>query len=363
MNWNSLTNILPHKFYRHLSNSNKIQFWILTTGCFVTIITFWFGIALQYINVDYNRVQNERLGHIKLIDKLFPIYKVYNDSCRSLYEDEWKNISKQLDTDKESVPNEWIYNKEKILKSAKQSVDLVSRAQYYFDNSTRDKIIHNNMMICLGLKTIDLFNNELNDIQFVDSIWLFLRSNEFGFRIINSYGVSAKNINPTEALANSYVKKLVRLNSKYRNESPSKFSLRIYKNEIRPHVAQNSRIMSEELIHSSFKETMNPIVYVCFSLIVIIIVGLIIWLIIINHVFDKQKNILSKELSDEFKQLIIEEKQLTKQIHELNNKIESQKANINQESESFCNYVIEYETLNSKINKIKSEIEIINDTP
>ena len=313
MNYNNLKNLLPHNFYRYLSNTNRIQFWIVSIGCFVSIITFWFGIALQYISVDYNRAQNERLSHMQLIDKLYPLYKEYNDSCRAVYEDNLKMILRKREKEPNFMPKEWINNYQSILKAAKKSVGLSSKAQYYFDEETHNKIRHNNTVILLSLKTIELYKYQLNEFQFKDSIWSFIRSNEYGFQIINTYG---KSFGYSSSILNdSHILALYRKGKKMVICNTAEFALMVFNESIMPHLRKNAEIMSEELVHASYKESESPITYVLFSLLIVIIIGVFLWLLIINIVFDKNKIIVRNEQVDEFEKLLFQKNNLQNEIN------------------------------------------------
>ena len=143
----------------------------------------------------------------------------------------------------------------------------------------------------------------MNKIQYSDSIWSYIRSNEFGFHIKNTYGLGGSD---SRYVLESDISKLWNIGNKMERYNPAEYALILFDSQIMVHLRKKDEIMSDELVHASFKESTSPITYTLISLIIIIIIGIILWLFMINIVFDKKKNILTNEEIEDFHMISLE---------------------------------------------------------
>ena len=63
----------PRQIYKRLSNNNKVQFWAITSSCFVAVFTFFIGLTYQYLVIDDSKEENRRIIHTQYVDNILPI--------------------------------------------------------------------------------------------------------------------------------------------------------------------------------------------------------------------------------------------------------------------------------------------------
>ena len=63
----------PRQIYKRLSNNNKVQFWAITSSCFVAVFTFFIGLTYQYLVIDESKEENRRIIHTQYVDNILPI--------------------------------------------------------------------------------------------------------------------------------------------------------------------------------------------------------------------------------------------------------------------------------------------------
>ncbi len=59
--------------YSQLDNTNRIQFWVLASSCFVAVFTFFVGLVYQALVVEENKENNELSANIQLFTSLQPL--------------------------------------------------------------------------------------------------------------------------------------------------------------------------------------------------------------------------------------------------------------------------------------------------
>lgn len=68
--------IFPWDVFKKLSNDNKVQFWAITSSCFVALFTFCIGLTYQYFVVDESKEETKRLSHAQYIESVKPIISI-----------------------------------------------------------------------------------------------------------------------------------------------------------------------------------------------------------------------------------------------------------------------------------------------
>lgn len=163
-------NMEPFRLYKHLSPENKSSFWSLTSSFLVAIITFWAGLTLPlYIN-DKGQQATDRLARYQIIDRFYPMYSEYVDSCSeilnllnySLVETEDNKKDKALKTLYSYISNK--ENHRTIAKTAGMSVEYSSKIIPYVTRAElADSIRNNNYYLFLGCKCLSDSTIEIAD--------------------------------------------------------------------------------------------------------------------------------------------------------------------------------------------------------
>lgn len=68
-----------YKIYNKLTSENKVQFWTISSSCFVAVFTFFIGIVYQFFVVDKSREESRRLYHIQYVDNIKPVLQINQD--------------------------------------------------------------------------------------------------------------------------------------------------------------------------------------------------------------------------------------------------------------------------------------------
>lgn len=163
-------NMEPFRLYKHLSPENKSSFWSLTSSFLVAIITFWAGLTLPlYIN-DKGQQATDRLARYQIIDRFYPMYSEYVDSCSeilkllnySMAEAEDNKNDKALKTLYSYISNKENYRT--IAKTAEMSMEYSSKIIPYVTRSELvDSIRNNNYYQFLGYKCLSDSTIEISD--------------------------------------------------------------------------------------------------------------------------------------------------------------------------------------------------------
>ena len=287
---------LPSDYYKSLNTpSEKAHFWSVTISCFTIAFSLWIGISLQLMVIDSNKNQSDRLAHMEFVDKLYPVYKEYNDSCRALYEDdimkirEYKMYSK---LDSIMTVLNWIAKLPDIYNASYRSVEISSRVQYYFSDSTHKKICKNNARILLALRMIELYSSSITTkSEFFESLKELAYSNKFGFYTLASYDIRPLDDNKAYKRLDSLTTAFWPLCQKYRKEqSPAIYFTLIFVNEIEPYLQSNAKEISEEMESITYHKPTTPIYFIIGSFFCMIIIGFIVWAIIIQIAFNRFRN-------------------------------------------------------------------------
>ena len=160
-------NMEPFRLYKHLSPENKSSFWSLTSSFLVAIITFWAGLTLPlYIN-DKGQQATDRLARYQIIDRFYPMYSEYVDSCSEILNLLNYSVVEVEDNKDNKAFNNYISNKKNhstIAKIAEMSMEYSSKIiPYVTRTELADSIRNNNHYLFLGYKCLSDSTIEITD--------------------------------------------------------------------------------------------------------------------------------------------------------------------------------------------------------
>lgn len=283
-------NMEPFRLYKHLSPENKSSFWSLTSSFLVAIITFWAGLTLPlYIN-DKGQQATDRLARYQIIDRFYPMYSEYVDSCSailsllnySMVEVEDNKNDKAL-----NILNSYISNKENhsmIAKTAEMSVEFSSKIiPYVTRTELADSIRNNNYYLFLGYKCLSDSTIEIADSStFVKNLTMECSS------LYNKIGYN-RNV---KKIASKFYS-LVKFNQSLGIKGKDAMEAEIISQLILIPMIKNKQFIENEIFFSDGNTTKNSIlndvgVTALLFLLLCVFVGYMLFRIVLMRVLDKK---------------------------------------------------------------------------
>lgn len=287
----------------NISHQDKIQFWSIFTTGVVGLFSLWIGITIQDDINTKNAKETQKLARYQMAEAIYPKFVEYIDTCGYVFYDlmEITNTASFSSDSKEYVINKVgsYYDREKIpfIETMNNSVNYMSDNQYYlgaiFGKELQERICKNNTSILFGLR-------------------LLKHNNEFLFSILNWQNSEHIQDSITLELSNSYYVK----NTIAFKEEINKGILDNYKqfcDNIQEHKSDSSAIVnnaiyqfiflsyidnfniySQELVPS--KDVTSHIGKHIILLVGCILLGLLLFVFLLKHVFGVDKIIQKEEI-------------------------------------------------------------------
>lgn len=281
-------NLEPFRLYRHLSSDNKGAFWSLTASFLVAIITFWAGLTLPlYIN-EKSQQSTDRLARYMIIDKFYPKYSEYVDSCSEVLNVLNYSLIESFSEEKLASNRLYAYitspkNHITIANTAEQSFEYYSQIlPYVYSEGVADSIRTNNYYLLLGYKCMADSTAELPD----SSIYvrnLVAECSSLGDKI--GYNRNVVNI---ASKFYSLAKAKRALNDKYKKQ----LEAIMLKHLILMPMLKNKMLIEQEFFFPSEKDPVAKIyddvrVKALLLLILCIFVGYVLFRIVLMRVLDR----------------------------------------------------------------------------
>ena len=191
---------IPRRLYKTASRSNQIQIWALGLGCFVTVFTFFMGIAYQYVFAGKNSNDVENNVHSIIVDTFIPNYQPHHDLLAKIIVSQGYKILGETELSLKVVQDEIINKWDETLRDVQNSFDIAERIKYYTSKKDFD-LITQNSTLSYALRAISQSRNnngsnlgvELYKFK-VDNIAVENLDDEIN-RIMNQFKEEQQNIN------------------------------------------------------------------------------------------------------------------------------------------------------------------------
>ena len=137
---------IPRRLYKTASRSNQIQIWALGLGCFVTVFTFFMGIAYQYVFAGKNSNDVENNVHSIIVDTFIPYYQPHHDLLAKIIVSQGYKILGETELSLKVVQDEIINKWDETLRDVQNSFDIAERIKYYTSKKDFDLITQNSTL-------------------------------------------------------------------------------------------------------------------------------------------------------------------------------------------------------------------------
>jgi len=167
----------PWGIYKKLSNDNKVQFWAITSSCFVAIFTFFIGLTYQYLVLDESKEENRWSQHTQFVDNMSPVLKQRRsfENFSYMCSNQVNRAEKQLkqiqnsNTLNNSLMSNQTSNTHTLLKNlntladtiysfSKDLYQVIDIPKYYMYDNLRDSVIQQQDALELHIKTFEILN-------------------------------------------------------------------------------------------------------------------------------------------------------------------------------------------------------------
>ena len=161
-----MSNNKSMRFWRTLSEQNKVYFWSIFTTGLVGFFSLWLGIAIQDDINTKNARETQKLARYQMVQAVYPKFSEYIDAGEMAFFDLWEIYnSPKTEVDKDNTAHilrhYYEVNKNDFAEAMKNSVNFMCDSRYYFNRKSQRRICANNTSILFGLRLLERNNSFL----------------------------------------------------------------------------------------------------------------------------------------------------------------------------------------------------------
>lgn len=282
----------------NITSENRIHFWSIFTTALVGLFSLWMGISIQDDINTKNAKETQKLARYQMVEALYPKFSQYIDTGYYIFFDmlKYHNIE-QVGSLKgeiaDSIGAYYSRNQTAFITAMINSVNFMGDTRYYFGKEAQRKICQNNTSILFGLRMLADDNTFLYKVL---NNWKPVKDAKDSIVIELCASYYAKNVFSFRESANDYIyekcNKFQKDVEKKQLDSAQVVSCAVYDFIFQPYI-DNYNVYTQELMPS--EEVSSHIGKHILILVGCILLGLLLSIAILKHVFGVQNLFIRKE--------------------------------------------------------------------
>lgn len=280
----------PWNIYKRLSNDNKVQFWAISSSCFVALFTFFIGLTYQYLVIDESKEENRRIVHTQYVDNITPILLQNRNIEKFSYYCSKKinQFEKDIDKIKGNNATKGILRKDLDRVNLLSTINKFTDSVYFFSKNIYEAVEIPKYYLYDNLR--DSILNRQNDLDVAIKCYEII--NTFSHSTSNAKDIFYKQLDDFISAPAEVDDKLKMIADEYYKADSEDYA--VYKLKLVSSMVENIMRIREIF----YKESIPPFekvapnqgkINVIYVGLILLIGGCLIWIVILNIVFIRKK--------------------------------------------------------------------------